>query len=112
MENKYETDWTENEFLAYLFIYCINADFKEASKEISFVKDRTSSVEFEKMHEAFEIDRDYTSIQKILDTYNRLGYSKKDTEKLFKNLKDLFLADGSYDIEEKNLLMILKHLFS
>ncbi|MCF7568272.1 hypothetical protein L3X37_07835 [Sabulilitoribacter arenilitoris] len=106
----YSTNWIKDEFLTYLFIYCINADYKESKKEIALVKTKTSYAFFDKMHDEFELDSDYASLQKIIGAHNRLGYSSENTEELFNSIKELFLTDGKYDIEERNLLMYLKHL--
>lgn len=109
MEN-YATNWTKNEFLTYLFIYCMNADFKEVKKELTYIEAKTSNAVFNRMHDEFEEDSDYASLQKIMNTHDKLGFSKDDTEELFDNLKELFLSDYKYDIQERNLLKGLKHL--
>jgi len=106
----YSTTWDKNEFLTYLFIYCINADYKETKKELSFVKSKTSDAVFNSMHEEFELDNDYNSLQKIISTFDRLNYSSQNTDELFNSMKALFLVDGKYAIEEQNLLMQLKRL--
>lgn len=106
----YATNWTKNEFLTYLFIYCINADFREEKKEIAYIEAKTSNTVFNRMHEEFEEDSDYVSLQKIINTHDKLGFSKDNTEELFDNIKELFLTDGKYNIEERNLLKGLKHL--
>lgn len=109
MENQ-ATNWTKKEFLTYLFIYCMNANYKESKKEMAFIETKTTDAVFNKMHDEFKQDSDYASLQKIINTHGRLGYSKDNTKDLFDNLKELFLSDGKYDIEEQNLLRGLKHL--
>ena len=106
----YATNWTKNEFLTYLFIYCMNADFKEATKEIAYIKAKTSNDDFDNMHAEFQGDSDYASLQKIYDTHTRLGFTTGITEELFNNIKELFLSDGKFFTEEQNILRGLKHL--
>ena len=106
----YATNWTKNEFLTYLFIYCMNADFQEVNKEVAYIKARTSGGDFDKMHDEFNNDSDYTTLQKISDTHTRLGYTSSHTEALFENIKELFLSDGKFYTEEQNILRGLKHL--
>ncbi len=104
------TNWTKNEFLTYLFIYCMNADFKEVNNEIEYIKARTSGDDFDKMHAEFNNDNDYASLQKISYTHSRLGYTSSHTEALFVDIKELFLSDGKFFTEEQNILRGLKHL--
>ncbi|MDY0781400.1 hypothetical protein [Tenacibaculum sp. IB213877] len=104
------TNWTKKELHAYLFIYCMNADYDETDDELEIIKSKIDDVTYKKMHTEFEKDNDYTSIQKIQSTLADLGYTKDEIENLFNEIKVLFLSDGSYDILERNLMMGLKKL--
>ncbi|WP_452223554.1 hypothetical protein [Lacinutrix chionoecetis] len=104
------TNWTKKEFLTYLYIYCINADYVETKKELAYVKAKTTDAIYNKMHDEFDQDNDYACIQKIINTHERLGYTKQSTQELFNNIKELFLSDGSLDSEEQIILKGLKHL--
>ncbi|TYP97378.1 hypothetical protein C7447_10463 [Tenacibaculum adriaticum] len=104
------TNWSKKELQAYLFIYCMNADYDETKNEIEFVKSKIDDETFNRMHTEFEKDNDYISIQKIQSSLDKLGYTHKEIEQLFTEIKDLFLSDNKFDILERNLMMGLKKL--
>lgn len=106
------TTWTQDEFKAYLFIYAAHADFTETFEELSFIQNHVSADAYTKMHQEFDKDNDYQSIQKIQATSTRLGHSPEDHEKLVAEIKKIFAADGDVDASEKALLSGLKRLFS
>lgn len=104
------TNWTHEELHAYLLIYCSNADYKETAAELEFINKKLKDGFFNKMHEEFRGDNDYTSIQKIQNTIERLGYTEKQIDDFIKEIRDLFLADGKYDILERNLMLGLNRV--
>ncbi|CAM1351365.1 MULTISPECIES: hypothetical protein [Tenacibaculum] len=106
----FEVNWSKEELHTYLFIYCINADFKETKEELEAISLRTNQETYKKMHKEFEKDNDYASIQKINKSLKKLNYGKEEVNKLFEEIKELFLSDGSYAILEKNLLRGLQRL--
>ena len=58
--------WSKKEFHTYLFIYCMNSDFKEAEEELTSITSKTNNEIYKQMHSEFEKDNDYESIQKII----------------------------------------------
>ena len=107
-----ETNWTEEEFKSYLFIYCANADYEESSEEIKMAKAIISEKGYEKMHKEFDADNDYQSLQKIQSTVKRLEFDENKLDSLCADVKQMFLADGDFDIMEKNLFLGLKRILS
>nr|WP_299034573.1 hypothetical protein [uncultured Tenacibaculum sp.] len=107
----FEVNWSKEELQTYLFIYCINADYIETKEELEAISLKTNQETYKKMHAEFEKDNDYTSIQKINQSLEHLSYGKEEINKLFDEIKQLFLSDGSYVILEKNLLRGLQRLF-
>ena len=107
----YTTNWTSEELTIYTLIFCANADFSESVVEDDYIKSKITSTNFDKIHKEFEQDNDYTSIQKIQHSLERLGYTKSDKEKLLAEIKALFMCDEHFDILEQNTLLGLKHLF-
>ena len=62
------------------------------------------------MHLEFINDNDYKRIQKIIDTAERLNLSKTNINEFFKEIEDLFNADGKFDILEKEVFIGLKRV--
>jgi len=108
---EFDTNWTKEELKVYILIFCANANFSESKVETAFIKSKTIGNRFERIHNEFDKDNDYQSIQKIRLTLEKYGYSKDDTGRLFKEVKELFLSDGKYDILEQNLFRGLNHIF-
>ncbi|MEZ4875315.1 MAG: hypothetical protein R2793_07680 [Flavobacteriaceae bacterium] len=109
MEN-YTTPWTKEELNIYILIYCANANFIESNEEIDFIKMKAKHSSFDKIHKEFEKDNDFQSLQKIQSAIERHGYTSKELETLYAEIKDLYLTDDDYGILEQNLLRGLKHL--
>jgi copper chaperone CopZ len=106
----FKTNWTKEELQTYVLIYCANADFTESKVEINFIKSEIEHSDFDKIHAEFEEDNDYQSIQKIQQAVEDLGYSNKEKNQLFEEIRTLFKADKKFDILEKNVLRGLKKI--
>lgn len=109
MENQYETSWTNEEFVTYLLLFCSRADFEQGEEEIEKIQSKCSKETFRKMQREINKDNDFRSIEKISNTYHRLGYSDK-REELIASIKRLFAVDDNFDIQERNLLLGLKRI--
>ena len=112
MDDKNTKYWSKLEFQTYLFIYCINADFKETNEELKILLLKSDNATFKKMHTEFENDNDYEAIQKINDSFIKLEYKKDEIDDLFKEIKELFLTDGKYEQQERNIMIGLKKILN
>ena len=108
--NKKITNWTKEELKVYILIYCANADFSESKFEVDFIKSKIKTNNFEKIHAEFEEDNDYQSIQKIQLSVEEHGYTNDEKNRLFGEIKELFLSDKKYDILERNLYLGLSQI--
>ena len=59
------------------------------------------------IYQEIEKDYDYTRVQKILSTSKRLDYN---TEKLLKDMREVFFSDNGFDEVEKGVFLLLKKL--
>jgi len=105
-----ETNWTKDEFKAYLFLFAAHANFEESKAELNFIKTRVGAKNLAHIHDEFDKDNDYQRIQKIEATIERYAYKKEDIENLLLDVKALFIADGELDILEESLFLGLRHL--
>lgn len=104
------TNWTKEELKIYILIYCANADFSESKFEVDFIKSKIKTDNFEKIHAEFEDDNDYQSIQKIQLSIEKHGYTNDEKNRLFGEIKELFLSDKKYDVLERNLYLGLSQI--
>ena len=107
---EFDTNWTRDEFMAYVLIFCSLADCVETEEESQMVKQYVSDAGFKRIHEEFDGDNDYQSIQKIRSAIERFHYSEAELDKLVEEIKSLFMADGTFDIMESNMLMGLRRV--
>lgn len=106
-----KTDWSKAEFKAYFLLYAAHADQIETPQERDFILAKVDSKIYDRIHQEFDQDNDYQSIQKLLYTADKYNYSKDDLESLMEDIKRLFLTDGEFTSYEQNLLVTLKMLF-
>ncbi len=111
MNEDYITNWTKEEFLAYILLYSAQADYVETEEEKSMIISKVGSDAFQKIHDELENDNDYASIQKIMNNVERFDYSQDQLEDIIKEMRSLFLSDGHFDQVEQNLFIGLKRLF-
>ncbi len=102
------SNWTNEELKIYILIYCSNADFLESKIETDYIRSKIKNGNFDKIHQEFEKDNDYQSIQKIQSSI--IEHNHDNVESLLQEIKELFLTDDCFDIMEQNLYLGLKHL--
>lgn len=102
--------WTKNELVAYILLYMANTNFVESNTEKNIIISKVNMNTFQKIHDEFDNDNDYQSLQKIINGLKQHNYSMDDIDALFVDIKLLFLSDGEYDILEKNMFLYLKKI--
>lgn len=107
---EFTTNWSREELKAYILLYCAYADFIETEAEKEYIKAKVGEDKYQKIHKEFDQDNDYQRIQKIQATVARFDYSKNEVDRLFENIKKMFLTDGPVDILEENIYRGLQHL--
>lgn len=106
----FTTDWTEDELKAYLLLYCTHCHIEETDEDKELIISKVDRETYKRIHREIDKDNDYQSLEKILNTIERLGYKEADIDRLIKDIKELFLQDGEFDLLEQNMLRQLKHL--
>ncbi len=107
-----ETDWTRAEFKAYLLMYAAKADYIETAEEKEIIKELVGKKGYKRIHRELDRDSDYQSLQKIMYNIEKFNYSKTELDDLMRDISNLFLSDGNYDILEENMMMYLRRLLS
>ncbi|MFD2541406.1 sulfurtransferase [Lacinutrix gracilariae] len=104
--------WTKNELVAYTLLYAANSNFEEGNKERNLIIEKVNMQTFQKIHDEFDADNDYQSIQKIQKGLEEHQFTQKDVDKLLLEIKNLFFADGDFDIYERIMFRSLNKLLS
>lgn len=106
-----ETNWTKNEFKAYLFLYAANADYIVSDIEKDIIEKLIDKKQYHKIYSELQQDNDIRSIDKIDFTLKKFDYSKKDIQLLLTEVKELFLADGNFNLLEQIMLKSFERIF-
>ena len=107
MEN---LDWTKNEFLAYVLLYAAHCNDFEDSEELNFILSKIDDVTFHRIHTEVVVDSEYIKLKKIQQYILENKLSQSEKEEILKNIKEVFFADGTVDILEKELFVTLKKI--
>ncbi len=110
MTHSFDTDWTKEEFKAYLLLYAANANYFESEAEKEKILLMVDENTYKRIHRELDHDNDYQSIQKILHNVEKFHYSKDDMDELISDINRVFDANGEHDLLEDELLMALKRL--
>lgn len=103
-------NWTKDELVAYILLFAANSNFVEDNHEKNTIISKVDMQTFQKIHDQFDQDNDYQSIQKIIQGLAAHNYSKDDLDALFVDIKLMFLSDGDYDVLEHNMMLGLKKI--
>ena len=101
-------NWTKDELIAYILLFAANADHSESNLERNIIISKVDMQTFSNVHDEFDADNDYQSIQKIQKGLKAHHYNLEDLNALLSDIKMLFYADGEYDVLEQNMLNYLK----
>lgn len=104
--------WTKEELVAYILLYTAHSNFEEANMERNVIISKVDMQTFQKIHDEFDKDNDYQSLQKIIKGVEEHNYNNDELKSLFFDIKALFLSDGEYDILERNMFLYLKKILS
>ena len=106
------THWTKDELIAYILLYAAHSNLDEANHERNVIISKVDMQTFQRIHDEFDADNDYQSIQKIINGIEAHNYSKSDLNTLFSDIKLLFLSDGEFDVLEQGIYTSLKKILS
>lgn len=103
-------DWTRDELVAYILLFAAHSDFKETASEKKVILSLVDKKTFQEIHDEFDMDNDYQSINKITISLEQHNYSKEDVDVLLEDIKVLFYSDDDFNINEQNMLRFLEKL--
>lgn len=107
MEN---VNWNKNQFLAYILLYAAHCNYFEDSKELNFILSKVDDDSFYKIHTEIVVDSEDKKLKKIQQYISENKLSQSEKEAILKDIKQVFFADGTVDILEKELFATLKKI--
>jgi len=104
------TDWSKEEFIAYLLLYAARAHYLETSQEKEIIHSKLIQESYKKIFRELEKDNDFQSLEKILSNVKKYNYTKSNVDLLIREIKMLFLMDGDCSAMERSMFVGLKRL--
>ena len=106
------SNWTDDELLAYILIYCSLADLSISEPEKEYLTSRFSKNIYDKMYEIIVNDSEIERRRKIKDAYDDHIYNNDETDVIYEEIHNIFTVDGEFDQLEKNLWTQLDDILS
>jgi len=103
-------DWSKKEFLAYVLLYAAHCNYFEDSKELNFILSKIDDATFHRIHTEVVVDSEVTKLKKIQQYIFENKLSQTERETILKDIKQVFFADGTVDLIEKDLFATLKKM--
>ncbi|MCL7762797.1 hypothetical protein MPF19_05165 [Polaribacter sp. Z014] len=103
-------NWTKEEFQTYVLLYAAQSNYIETESESSYILSKVNEAIFNRIHTEIVHDNDYQAMEKIKSYLADNKYTTEDKENLLKDIKNVFFADGSVDILERNVFIFLKKI--
>ena len=107
-----QSNWSRDELIAYILLFAAHSNFEEANLERNVIISKVDMQTFQRIHDEFDGDNDYQSLQKIQAELKNHDYGSNDLEDLFSEIRVLFHADGEFDVLERNMFSYLKRILS
>lgn len=111
MKAQITSDWTKEEFKAYLLLYAAHADFFRDDAEKETILSMVDRQTYERILRELEKDNDYQRIQKIITKLERFQYSNETLNELLKDIQRVFNSNNEKNEMEEAMLISLKKIF-
>ena len=105
-------NWTKREFEAYVLLYAAHCNYFETKEEEEYILSKVDKVTFHKIHTEVVVDSDEDNLNKIQQYITENKLNQEDKDALLKDIKNVFFADGSVDILERNVFIFLKKILN
>ena len=107
-----DNNWTKEEFQTYVLLYAAQSNYIETESESNYILSKVNETLFNRIHTEIVHDNDFQAMEKIKSYLKENEYSTMDKEQLLKDIKNVFFADGTVDILERNVFMFLKKMIA
>lgn len=105
-------EWSNEDFLTYLYIYVADSDLIINDDEKDFILSRVSSDQYEKVFKTYKKHKDVEKLEVISDFCKRNCKTAEEKDKLIIEIKNLYWADDEFNAVEKAYFIALKRLIS
>ncbi|OSY89458.1 hypothetical protein WH52_02145 [Tenacibaculum holothuriorum] len=105
-------DWSKREFEVYVLLYAAHCNFIETEEERNYILSKVDEATYNKMHTEIVAESDHINLEKIKLYLRDNKYSEAEKEKLIRDIKKVFFADGTVDVMEKKVFGVLQKILN
>ena len=105
-----ETHYTKNELKVLLMLYFSKVDIIISRKELDYINSIIDNDIYDAIKIEFNNKNDFQIIQKILKSFDILGYSKIERRGFIDEIKELYKCISTFSVLKQNLVRGLTHL--
>ena len=104
------TNWTEEEFKAYLLIYASESNYEVTIEEQELIDFSFDEQIIDKIKSEVNNLNDYQKSQIIVEYIKLKKYDQNQLDKLLDEVKNMYEIDGQFDLYEQSIFNMLKKL--
>ena len=104
------TNWTEEEFKAYLLIYASESNYEVTIEEKELIDFSFDEQIIDKIKSEVNNLNDYQKSQIIVEYIKLKEYDQNQLDKLLDEVKNMYEIDGQFDLYEQSIFNMLKKL--
>tara|TARA_B100001109_G_scaffold171811_1_gene140364 strand:+ start:182 stop:517 length:336 start_codon:yes stop_codon:yes gene_type:complete len=104
------TNWTEEEFKAYLLIYASESNYEVTIEEKELIDFSFDEQIIDKIKSEVNNLNDYQKSQIIVEYIKLKKYDQNQLDKLLDEVKNMYEIDGQFDLYEQSIFNMLKKL--
>ena len=104
------TNWTEEEFKAYLLIYASESNYEVTIEEKELIDFSFDEQIIDKIKSEVNNLNDYQKSQIIVEYIKLKKYDQNRLDKLLDEVKNMYEIDGQFDLYEQSIFKMLKKL--
>lgn len=104
------SEWTYQEFQAFLLLYAAHSDLKISEEEKSLISSRVDKEKDKDVYKEFGRQNDFERLQTIMSFREKYFNTEADQDKLLNDLQELFMADNKFQATEQAAFWGLKKI--
>lgn len=103
-------NWTYTEFLAFLLLHAANDDLSADKKEIELIESKVGADTVKVISEKMEYLNDSQQLDLLLSYQDRYFSDEESKQKIYADMKEVYMVDHEFSILEQNAFRMLKKL--
>lgn len=105
-----DSNWTYNEFLAFILVFGAEMNAPLTNEELDYIKLRTQIADIQKIKAKVDSVNDVEGLEVIEHYREKYLNTKDDEDKARKNLEDMLKTDGNHSQLEKIAVHLIEKL--